>query len=1179
MADTLATPVVVKAGIPVIHRLDTCPLPEIVDLSTKPVPVSRPADFFYKMQNFNTEQGLALSTILCGFKDKAGNLWFGTSGNGVSMYDGKSFSNYNSSYGLIHNLIDCITEDKYGNIWFGTYGGVSKYDGIAFENFTMAQGLPVNDINRIFEDKKGNIWISSKEGISRFFPENKRKGDKFFINYSTKDGLPGSLVSEIIQDSQGNLWFGTDYGLSRYDEAAEAKGEKAFVNYVFGSGKTEVNTIVEGLNGLLWVGTTKGLLRFDPAKSGKEEFEYKLYTTDDGLINNNIICSCADREGNIWVGSKIGLSEFRIKDSVFVNITTKQGLANNRVNSITEDDQGSIWFGTDGGGLSRYDGQSVTGFTADQGLPVYSALAITEDRKGLLWFCDNYGRFASYNVNEQDKSKKNFTSYTPKQGFPENASFAMITDKAGNIWFSADKGLSKFNGKTIVNYSMKQGLINDNVVSLKEDSKGRLWIGTYENGISVFDGKSFTNYTTGQGLVHNTVWSFYEDKKGNIWMATRGGLSLFDGKTFMNFTTAQGLTDNKLSYVTEDKSGNILIGSWGGGISVIRKSIADKLTSKKYALSNGPVFENYTTNEGLSNDVVYGIIEDKTGNIFIGTSLGFTVLKGGIGPSGHQFARDGIEYFNRKTGYPIKDISNNYSMFLDSKNIIWAGTSDKLVRFDYSKVHRSTKPPKVLIQSIKVNNENISWYTLQQAKTGNTALEKSSYSKPPYIGDEMSVFGRYLSQSGRDTLISHFRNVRFDSVRRYNHIPENLVLSYAFNNISFDFVGIATTRSNLVQYQYMLQGYDKNWSPVTNKSTAGFGNISAGEYTFMLKARSPDGVWSEPVTYSFEIRPPWYLSHLAYFFYFLIFILGIFIVDRFQRNRLINKERQRMMKRELEQAKLVEKSYIELKAAQVQLIQAEKMASLGELTAGIAHEIQNPLNFVNNFSEVNKELISEMKEELRKGNIEEVNELANNIEANEEKINQHGKRADAIVKGMLQHSRSSSGIKEPTDINALADEYLRLSYHGLRAKDKSFNATMETDFDSSIGNINIIPQDIGRVILNLINNAFYAVNEKKQMNIPGYKPTVSVSTKLVISPSAYGGQKRIELKVADNGNGIPQIVLDKIFQPFFTTKPSGQGTGLGLSLSYDIVKAHGGELKVETKENEGTAFIIQLISN
>lgn len=272
------------------------------------------------------------------------------------------------------------------------------------------------------------------------------------------------------------------------------------------------------------------------------------------------------------------------------------------------------------------------------------------------------------------------------------------------------------------------------------------------------------------------------------------------------------------------------------------------------------------------------------------------------------------------------------------------------------------------------------------------------------------------------------------------------------------------------------------------------------------------------------------------------------------------------------QKETLEHALTELKATQAQLIQSEKLASLGELTAGIAHEIQNPLNFVNNFSEVSVELLEELKDGPFKHLPESEQSLANEIMAditqNLQKIHHHGKRADDIVKGMLLHSRTSTGQKEPADINALADEYLRLSYHGLRAKNKSFNATMKVYFDKSIGNINIIPQDIGRVILNLFTNAFHAVAEKKKLQPQGYEPTVSVSTRKL--------SRGAEIRVKDNGNGIPQKIIDKIFEPFFTTKPTGQGTGLGLSLSYDIIKAHNGEIKVETKEGEFTVFIITL---
>ena len=266
--------------------------------------------------------------------------------------------------------------------------------------------------------------------------------------------------------------------------------------------------------------------------------------------------------------------------------------------------------------------------------------------------------------------------------------------------------------------------------------------------------------------------------------------------------------------------------------------------------------------------------------------------------------------------------------------------------------------------------------------------------------------------------------------------------------------------------------------------------------------------------------------------------------------------------------KLLAGNLAELKSMQSQLIQSEKMASLGELTAGIAHEIQNPLNFVNNFSELSRELIDELKNQKERLNVEEQEEILNDIDTNLEKIHIHGKRADAIVKGMLQHSRTSSGQKEATDINALCDEYLRLAYHGLRAKDSSINATLQTGFDDRIEMVNVIPQDMGRVIMNLLTNAFYAVNEKKKQQPGNYEPTVFIGTKKI--------NNRVEIRVTDNGNGIPKSIVDKIFQPFFTTKPTGQGTGLGLSLSYDIVKAHQGELMVETNEGGKTTFIIQL---
>ena len=365
-------------------------------------------------------------------------------------------------------------------------------------------------------------------------------------------------------------------------------------------------------------------------------------------------------------------------------------------------------------------------------------------------------------------------------------------------------------------------------------------------------------------------------------------------------------------------------------------------------------------------------------------------------------------------------------------------------------------------------------------------------------------------------------------------VYENVYLSYKLRN----------ENDSMFKYQGLTLSVKDSLYKIRIKNLTAFQNVGLNEQLRLQKAEK------ERITYQNNIRTWIMLAGIGV----LLLLAIIFYMNNRQKHKAKIK---------------IEQAYDNLKATQQQLIHSEKMASLGELTAGIAHEIQNPLNFVNNFSEVNEELVKELKGEADKGNLEEVKAIANDIAFNSEKINQHGKRADTIVKGMLQHSRTSSGQKEPTNINVIADEYLRLAYHGLRAKDKSFNADIKTDFDNSIEKINIIPQDIGRVILNLINNAFYAVDKKKKSGVENYEPTVSVSTKK--------NNGKIEISVKDNGNGIPQKVVDKIFQPFFTTKPTGQGTGLGLSLAYDIVtKGHGGEIVVRTNENEGTEFIVRL---
>jgi signal transduction histidine kinase len=387
------------------------------------------------------------------------------------------------------------------------------------------------------------------------------------------------------------------------------------------------------------------------------------------------------------------------------------------------------------------------------------------------------------------------------------------------------------------------------------------------------------------------------------------------------------------------------------------------------------------------------------------------------------------------------------------------------------------------------------------------------------------------------------------------------------NSYRFEFAAPYFNEEKKTKYQTYLEGFDSDWTDWSHITFKEYTNLSPGRYTFQVRALAHTGRISEAAVFSFVVLPAWYATWWAYLLY-LLFLTGLVMAIVKWRSQKLNAKNLILEERVNERTAALEKSLADLKSTQSQLVHAEKMASLGELTAGIAHEIQNPLNFVNNFSELGIELIEEMNEEIEKGDIEEIKVIASDLKQNLTKINHHGKRAGSIVKGMLAHSRKGSSEKEETDINSLADECLRLSFHGLRAKDKSFSADFQTDFDPNLPKVSVLAQDIGRVLLNLINNAFYAVGQKAKSAPPDFKPEVIVQTRKT--------DKGVEIAVKDNGMGIPEAIKEKVFQPFFTTKPTGEGTGLGLSLSYDIIKAHGGELTIDTAEGKGTTFSIIL---
>ena len=1043
--------------------------------------------------------------------------------------------------GLSDYYIFSILEDSRGNLWFGSSdGNLTRYDGRNMIVFQSPKALPqhAHTSLSLLEDQDGNIWFGTETGIGRY-------DGNWFTYYADADGSKYMGVTKLLQDNRGNIWFGTNaWGMVQFDG-------HHFIHYKTDNGiiDNSVRTILEDNKGNLWIGTGGGLNRFDGQS-------FIQYTTKEGMSDNNVKALFADSKGKLWISTQGGgLVSF--DGYTFSHYLTN--LSNNTVNAILEDSRGVLWFTSPGNTLNRFDGKTITQYYEENGTNSSNGNTLMEDSHGNLWFGTNEGlhkfgvfRFMNYNeeldfqdiatISEDSRGHvlfgtygtntnglftfddNVFTHYSSKNvDFFKSGVNSIHEDSRNNLWLGTrgGDGLVHFDRSVATQYRMQDELTNI-IFSSLTDSLGNIWLGTMD-GLVYFDGSSFTAYATVSTAGSNKVHSLVQGNNGDIWFGHHQYLGRFDGTSFTYFTTAEGLPDNDINTLIKDSNGHLWIG-----------------TNEGLSHYDGQSFSNYTQQDGLINNRIYTLIEDLENNIWVGTQNGLSVLTPASidGPSIEARSR-GYKIFNfgKEDGLKQADFLNQ-STLLDSKNRMWWGKTKGAMMLDLSQFKLSTTLPKIHLDHIEFAQQYVDLRKL---------------SDPTYR--QSFSFGEPLSHS-------------FDSVAAFYDYPEELTLPHTLNHLTFNFSGSDWASPYALRYRYRLKGLDEDWSLPQAESKAEYRNLPYGNFTLQVMAIGSAQTWSEPFEYAFTILPPWWHTWWAYSGYGLVGICFVFILGRYQRHRLIEKEKQRVIVRELAQAKEIKKAYHDLKGTQSQLIQSEKMASLGELTAGIAHEIQNPLNFVNNFSEVNKELINELIEALDKNDSEEVRAIAKDILDNEDKVMHHGKRAEVIVKSMLQHSRTSSGEKEPTDINALADEYLRLAYHGLRAKDKSFNATMKTDFDPGIGKVNVIPQDIGRVILNLITNAFYAVTEQRKSQPDNYEPTVSVSTKK--------SDNKVLISVKDNGNGIPQKVLDKIFQPFFTTKPAGQGTGLGLSLSYDIVKAHGGELKVETKEAEGSQFFIQL---
>lgn len=838
-------PKVINAGKPkvITPGTDTFLLPKTIPAIDSPFVAGIPEVFIAKdmtikssFSTYGKQHGLKHHIVTCLLEDKSGNLWFGTAG-GVSKYDGRSFSNYTEKEGLSNNDVRSILEDKSGNIWFGTLGGgVSKFDGQSFTHFTEKEGMSNNIIFSICEDKSGNIWFGTAGGVSKY-------NGKSFTQFTRKEGLSNNDVYTILEDRTGNLWFGTAGGVSKYDG-------RSFTNFTEREGliNNVVYTILEDKSGNIWFGTEAGVTKFD----GRS---FTHFTEKEGLVNNRVFSILEDRSGNIWLGTFNGVSKFDGRSlpagqASFTNFTEREGLGNNDVYTMLEDKSGNLWFGTAGGGVSKYNKQTFTHFTDKEGLSKNYVFSILEDKSGNLWFGTWGGGVSKYDG-------KSFTQFGEKEGL-NNHIRSILQDKSGNIWFATYKGVVRYDKHSFVYFTEKDGLINNDVNSIIEDKSGNLWMGTV-GGVSKFNGQSFVNFTVLEGLSHNNIFCIREDRSGNIWFGTEGGVSKYDGTSFIHFTEKEGLNNNAVNSILEDKSGNLWFGTVGGGVS-------------KY---DGHTMTNFTEKEGLINNFIASILEDKYGNIWFGTRFGLSEL-----------TSEKLAFFSERVklnkiyesdiffkNYTYADGflgigCNNNAIIESTDGTIWIGTNAGVTSFNPRGESGDTIPPNIQITAIKLFNENIAWPKLKQNKDSS-----------------------FLLSNG--IRLDHFD---FNGLSNWYNLPEQLSLAYNNNYISFDFVGITMSQPQNVKYQYKLEGMDKNWSALTTGTSAPYGHLPPGTYTFKVKAMNDEGHWSRESNYTFTIRPPWWATWWFRILAIIVFLAFAFSIGRFIYINQLRKERVAMEK-------------------------------------------------------------------------------------------------------------------------------------------------------------------------------------------------------------------------------------------------------------------------------------------
>ncbi|TVP44969.1 MAG: hypothetical protein EA341_15820 [Mongoliibacter sp.] len=1020
-----------------------------------------------------------------------------------------------------------------GLMYFGTSNGLIEYDGVNWRN-VFGENDSRNHVRYLAKDKKGRIFYAGTDAYG--YLERDAKGETqpvSFLHLIPEEYLPlGTIWTIQLKDNY--IYLQARDKILRLELSLDLelkslknwKAETAFMYSFLLDDTLFIHQIEKGLyklkgEDIVLIPGTEAL--------GRERLTVMLPYGNDNSKQYLL--------GHINAGFYLWDGELLQKFPSQVDPYLKGGSQLYKGELL---DNGDYALSLLGGGflIMNSIGEVIRTINKSNGLQADNVISAYEDLSGGLWLTTDKG-MARVEIN------------TPALLYGEEigiSSSVNAIEKIGDdLFVGTTNGLLKFNEKEKTfqpapgtNTGQLLDLLKDgedliipgnqfqilragkiiplenpknrsfpNVLFIQKNNPNILYVG-HGSGVAVYS----------RGLLPEVPWEYLgeiegvdrdiyylrENREGELWAGTRSGFTFQVSKQENNL----GGTDLNAYKV---KSFQIENGS--GWISAVNGEIYAQSYSglQRFSKADGE-FIKATEFDQIEANII-GIIEDPLKRVWVGTKSNEPILL--------IQNPDGTYEKNSNQGSMGQYLPSNN--FLDADSSMWFVSSEGLIRYDPKKEVSTEKPFFTLLRRIETKTDTLE-------------------------------------------LIRYGRDQGLEAIRLKD------------NSYRFEFAAPYFEEEKKTKYQTFLEGFDPDWVDWNDNKVKEYTNLPPAKYRFRVRAQNAVGKISEEAVFAFTVLPPWYATWWAYLIYFMILALIIFGIVKFQSERLLAKERERAREKELAQAKEIEKAYHKLKSTQAQLIQSEKMASLGELTAGIAHEIQNPLNFVNNFSEVSAELVEEIREArserreakggMRDENDEMEDEILEDIKQNLEKIQHHGKRADAIVKGMLEHSKSGSGEKELTNLNTLAKEYLNLAYQGFKAKNKDGEIQLITDFDSSLPKIEIVRSDIGKVLLNIVINAFQATNEpsKGLKPLEGFKPFVTVSTKNL-------GDK-IQISISDNGPGIPEAIRDKIFQPFFTTKPAGQGTGLGLSLSYDIIKAHGGEISVESSEGKGTEFIIQI---